>query len=192
MKNGVILLMLSLFFTVAVQAQQKFERESRLKISEVPENAKLFLESLFSNPTKIRWYKEESLTGITIEAKKKEKEGTYSIKFSLAGELQDTELTQKFNQLPPETQQRITDHLQATYKRAKIKKVQLQWLAPQEIISALIKGKQPAESYTTNYEVEFSGNKDGEVKLYETLFDHAGNPMETKEIVQRNLHHLLY
>ena len=192
MKNGIILLIISLLFTITLQAQQKIEREYRLKQADVPTEAKSFLEEIFANPNKIKWYKEESQTGVTIEAKKKEKEGLYSIKFSLAGELLDTELTQKFSQLPQDAQKRINDYLQTTYKRAKIRKVQLQWLAPPEIITNLIKGEKPSGTYTTNYEIEFSGNKDGQVKLYETLFDQTGKPLDTKEIVQRNLHHLLY
>jgi len=192
MKNGVLLVIISLIFTITVQAQQKVEKEYRLKEADVPAEAKNFLESLFTNHAKIRWYKEESLTGVTIEAKKKEKEGIYSIKFSLAGQLLDTELTQKFSQLPQAVQKNINKYLHTTYKRAKIKKVQIQWLAPPDIISSLIKGQKPSDAYTTNYEVEFSGIKDGQGKLYETLFDQSGQPQQTKEIIQRNIHHLLY
>ncbi|MEL6254700.1 MAG: hypothetical protein AAFR87_22000, partial [Bacteroidota bacterium] len=73
------------------QAQIKYEREYKLKPTEIPMPAKIFVDSCkFS--TQITWYKEESQDGKSIEAKLKHKGKKYSIEFDTVGLLQDMEI----------------------------------------------------------------------------------------------------
>ncbi|MGO1595086.1 MAG: hypothetical protein ACTHZ1_03630 [Sphingobacterium sp.] len=188
----IIILFSILLFSSLLFAQQKFEKESRITEDAVPPNAIQYLESLFSDTPKVRWYREESLEGISIEGKTKRDEGRYSIKFSTGGELRDIELTQSFEEIPEDVQEEIEDYFSDNYDRYRIKKVQIQWLGDPDVLRTLINQGDTSQRYETNYEIEFSARKDRKTKPYETLFDHTGEHIETKEIVPRNLSHLLY
>ena len=60
----ILILLLGLQFDLC--AQEKFEKEYRIKTDEVPPTALNFVEALNLN-TKIRWYFEENLKGNAIE-----------------------------------------------------------------------------------------------------------------------------
>lgn len=191
MKKTIALVSCLLFCWVGF-AQQKFEKESRIKQEDVPENARAYVESLFSDGPSVKWYREESLNGISVEGKTKQEEGIYSIKFTTEGQLLDVELTRSFDDLPQEIQEEIEDYFSDHFDRYRIKKVQVQWVGDADILRGVIKRKDFDQDFQTNYEIEFSGRKDRKSNPYEALFDQEGDHIETQEIIPRNISHLLY
>ena len=177
---------------LASGAQQKYERESGIRSEEAPDTAVSYIAQLFGPDARVRWYREESLEGIRIEAKTKQVKGTYSVKFDTDGRLLDIELTQKAEEIPSQASGAINAHLAATYDRYKIRKIQVQWTGAPDVLHQLIRGKPTEDAYTVRYEVEHSGRLHGNTKPYETLFDSQGKPIETKEIVPRSMNHLIY
>jgi len=173
-------------------AQKKFERERSIKSSQVTEKARTYVESLFSDAKKIKWYLEENLEGIMVEAKIKENSNTYSIKFDTLGTVYDVEQTQKFEELPPAVQSNVMDHLKRHYKSFKIRKIQIQWVGDPHVLRSLIRRDNAENTYQTNYEIVYTGREDKDAASYESLFDHSGRHIETKTIIERNLNHLLY
>lgn len=191
MKNFTAL-MIGLLICSGVYAQQKFERESRIKENEVPDQAIDFVQNLFEESTRVKWYREENLDGIAIEGKTKRDEGVYSVKFSADGDLYDVELTQDFQDLPEDAQEEIEEYLSENYHRYRIKKVQVQWSGDADQVGAFVRHGKTKEDIETRYEIEFTGRKDRKTVSFEGLFDHEGEHLETKEIVPRNISHLLY
>jgi len=191
MKHSLLLIIAILLVHVA-NAQKKFERETSMKSSRVAEKARIYVESLFPDSKKIKWYLEESLEGVMVEAKIKENSSIYSIKFDTLGTLYDIERTQKFDKLPMAVQGNVMAYLKKRYKSFKIKKTQIQWIGDPDVLHSLIKKDDTENNYTTNYEIVYSGRENKDAMSYESLFDHGGNHIETKEIIERNLNHLLY
>lgn len=188
------LLILLLFSTNLVYAQNKnkFERESRIKSSEVSEKARSYVESIFPETKKLKWYLEENLEGMAVEAKIKENSTTYSIKFDTLGNLEDIEFITSFNEIPTEVQQKVETYLQEHYDRHRIKKIQIQWIGDADLLRSVLLKETESQQYETNYEIEFSGKTEGDNKSYEALFSEDGEHIETKKIISRNLNHLIY
>src|SRR5699024_1418289 len=145
----------------SVYPQEKFERESRIKRSEVPKKASMYVESIFPDAKKTKWYLEENLDGFANEAKVRENGTIYSIKFDTLGNLQNIEFIEKFNKLPMQVQDKVESHLQEQYDRFRLKKVQIQWIGDADLLRSVLLDETKNGQYETNYEIEFVGRKDG-------------------------------
>lgn len=187
-----LLLIIAILLAHITSAQKKFEREIRIKSSQVTEKARIYVEGLFSDSKKIKWYLEENMEGVMVEAKIKENSSTYSIKFDTLGTVYDVELTRKFEELPAGVQSNIVAYLKSRYKSFKIRKTQIRWVGDPHVLRSLIMKDDAGDTYTTNYEIVYTGREDKDSTPYESLFDDSGHHIETKGIVERNMSHLLY
>lgn len=186
-------LLVTLILSISlVYSQEKFERESRIKSSDVPKKASMYVKSIFPDAQKIKWYFEENLDGFANEAKVKQEGTIYSIKFDTLGNLQDIEFIEKFNKLPMQVQDKVESHLQEQYDRFRLKKVQIQWIGDADLLRSVLLDETKNGQYETNYEIEFVGRKDGNAQSYEILFNEEGEHLNTKKIITRNLNHLVY
>lgn len=176
----------------SVHSQEKFERESRIKSSDAPKKASMYVESIFPEARKIKWYLEENLDGFANEAKVKQNGTVYSIKFDTLGNLQDIEFIQNFNKLPVQVQDKVEAYLQEQYDHYRLKKIQVQWIGDADLLRSVLIEETKNGQYKTNYEIEFSGRKDGDTQSYEALFSENGEHLNTKKIISRNLNHLVY
>src|SRR5690606_10057201 len=122
----------------SVYPQEKFERESRIKRSEVPKKASMYVESIFPDAKKTKWYLEENLDGFANEAKVRENGTIYSIKFDTLGNLQDIEFIEKFNRLPLQIQTKVESYLQEQYDRYRVKKIQVQWIGDADLLRSVL------------------------------------------------------
>ena len=91
-----------LFFIVisSVSAQLKYEKESRLAVEEVPEQARNFINTITTS-NKVKWYLEEGLDRSSIEAKFEYKDHKYSVEFDSIGILEDVEVQVKWSEIEP-------------------------------------------------------------------------------------------
>lgn len=186
------LLIILVFSISTAHSQNKFERESRIKRSEVSEKAKIYMESIFPQSRKIKWYLEENLDGIAIEAKVKANKTNYSIKFDTVGNLHDIEFTQRLDELPTSIQQKVQKYFHDNFDRYRIKKIQVQWIGDPDLLRSVLLKKTQSQHYEINYEIVLAGRKDGNLESYEVLFAENGKHIETKKIISRNLNHLVY
>lgn len=180
-----------LLYPATTFAQQKIEREYAIKPTQVPKPALQFLDHLFKNE-RIRWYAEESQKGRSIEAKVKQDGTIYSIEFDEAGNLQDIETLIKFRSLPDQLRQAIVNTLEAEFSRVKIYKVQRQWTGPAKTLQLLVAKKEPADKYTTRYELVIRGTDDKSTSDYEILVDDKGTLIHKSKIIQKDSPHLLF
>lgn len=173
------------------QAQQKYEREYRIKPGAVPPKAAHFINDVFTGAT-IHWYGEESLTGTTIEAKLRSGGERFSIEFDPSGTIQDVELQRRFNQIPDQTRKTLTDRLSREFDKFSVAKTQLQWTASLSDLKTAIQTDNVPSSVTIRYELILKARKKGSSNYYEVLCEQNGAVIHIHQLVQRNTNNLIY
>lgn len=168
-----ITILLILLVNCKVFAQQKFEREYRVKEREVPKKSVDFVHQC-NFKKKVKWYVEESQDGTTFEAKVYKKKHLYSIEFLENGTLLDVEKKVKFSKLPKDIKKRIHKTLATTFKKYHIKKTQKQWKGNSEKLIQFITKKKKATKEETAFEIVVKGRKNKKYHLFEILFNHKG------------------
>ncbi|WP_027878570.1 hypothetical protein [Mesoflavibacter zeaxanthinifaciens] len=180
------LIFLPLIFLTVLQlsAQNKYEQESKISFTNVPEKARLFVSKIIQSK-KVKWYKEQSNNGISFEAKSKFKGEKYSIEFDTNGTIEDIEIEKKWNDLPKTIQQNIINSLQNTFIKHKIRKIQIQFSAEEKDLINYFKD-DVKNNITVKYEIVVKGKSDSGKHLFELLFNHKGQLEATSKIVFRN------
>ena len=171
--------------------QEKLEKESRLKSSEVPTKARRLVDNIL-NKKKLKWYLEEGLTEKSIEAKFILMNKKYSVEFDTDGNLQDIEIEVKWNTLTPIQKERIQQKLTTSCQRFAIRKVQEQYLAKDVI--GLIKNNRwnDLNQIPSRHELVVKCKNTSLVKLVEYLFSDKGELISNSNIIFKNATHLEY
>ena len=182
-----------LIFTVSghLFAQEKFEKERRIKRDEVPVKALRFIDSLRVH-AKIKWYEEEGLTGKTIEAKFKQNRTKYSIEFDPLGTLEDLEIEVNWARLDVSLKNAITNQLNQQCSKHKIVKVQEQFTGEEHHLFTLLSSGIKSEELKVNYEIVVSCHDDQGVHLFEYVFNEEGIILTKHKIIFKNSSHLEY
>ena len=182
-----------LFVTLSASAfaQQKFEKEYRLKTAEVPLLARQFVDSLDFD-RRVKWYMEISQNGKSVEAKSKRKRQRYSVEFDTTGKLLDVEIEVRFGAIPEAVQETMTQQLQGEFEKYRILKIQQQFTGTRnELLNYLTKPKG-TPSPTTRYEAMVKGSKNGERQEFEYTFSSRGEIERKATVVFRNTDNLEY
>lgn len=186
--SGVFLLFV---FQFELIAQQKFERESRLKESDVPSAALKFIESAEMD-ARWKWYFEENLRGNSVEAKTKHRGKRYSVEFDVSGNIQDIEIQKNWQELDEKVRGNITKSLDSLFVRHSVEKIQIQYTADSQLLHDILNGKISHADCEIRYEIVVKGKKADRPKLFEFTFSGDGNLLEFVEIVFRNTDNLEY
>jgi hypothetical protein len=166
---------------LSLNAQVKFEREFRLNTHEVEPQARAYVE-LFPFTRRIKWYREESSSGASIEAKTSYKGQRFSLEFDTTGVLQDVEVEVKFSALRQDVRAAVESRFNADFKRWKVRKVQRQFSgSPDAVRRSSLEGAS-AEGANVHYEIVVRGLKDL-TELFEYTFDQSGTLISAKLIV---------
>lgn len=191
-------ILLVLFFQLifhAAFAQVKYEKEFRLDKEEVPDSALLFLEGL-NFEKRIKWYLEEGLQSVSIEAKTKSKVNgkKYSIEFSKSGSFEDVEIEIDWMLLPIPTQRGICNYLAGHFEKYKIQKIQVQFTGSIPKVQDKIRARslQPDAQVMTHYELVAKVKKQDDVYRLELLFNQAGAFVRQARLVSKNTDNLEY
>ncbi len=180
-----------LFCLQSGYAQQKFEKESRLKMDEVPEMALQFIDSL-EPESKINWYLEEGLESTSIEAKFRYKGKKLSVEFDTAGKVEDVEIQVKWNTLPAALRDSIREVFRSDCNRFSVRKVQVQYSGSRTTLIAKLKTDSTTVGYITRYELITKCRTDEDIALYEYLFDSEGLSLTRSKIIFNNSSNLEY
>lgn len=173
-----------LFTTGSVMAQNKLEREYRVKTEQVPLQALNCIHKL-NLQGNIKWYFEEGLNGVSYEAKTKHHKQYYSVEFDTLGKLLDVEILMHPSQIPAQILQKIVFDLNQRFKKYKIDRTQVQYTGTVEAVLQLISQNQN-QDLTTKYELVVKANR----KLFEILFSDKGDFEQIAEIIPKNSFHL--
>lgn len=187
-----LLLSLTLFFVPAFAwSQVKFERESRLRVSEVPSSAVAFIEKAAIS-TKIKWYFEENEAGNSVEAKFRHQASDYSVEFDTSGLIQDIEIKIDLSELSALQQQAINTALGALFTKYRIRKIQRQYRGSTEDLLRVMQLVGVVSNNQIRYELVVKGRDSNGVNLYEITFDEEGQLLQKRLIIFRNAEHLEY
>lgn len=177
--------------SIPLNAQEKYEKESRLKAKDVPSEALGFISSL-EVPGKMRWYFEEGIERNSVEAKFKYNNEKYSIEFDTLGNLEDIEIKMKWKHLQKTLKDSITAQLLEDCKKFKIQKVQIQYSGDRSILLSKIKTGESTGNYIVRYEIVVKCSKARDVALFEYLFSHTGQQLSVSKIIFKNSSNLEY
>lgn len=184
-----LFLLICLLFSQVLLAQDKYEKESRVKRSEVPDLAFTFIDSL-GIKSKIKWYKEQSLSGSSYEAKFKQGALVHSVEFDTLGSIEDVEIEVKVDKIAPKAYDGITKTFGSECTGYSIRKVQQQYTGSRDELFTIIKNENAKT--TCNYELVVKCKHEGGVDLFEYLFDSKGELISKSRIVFKNSSHLEY
>ena len=178
-------------FTLNGLTQQKFEREYRIKEQQVPKEALSFLSKVASEQ-KVKWFREESPQGTSIEAKVVIEERLHSIEFDTLGKVQDVEILIKSKSIPKATFDQMNKQLNNVFQKYQYSKIQLQYIGNVYSLTQAINSNSPDQTIVKNYETVIKGKNEDGMKLYEITFDESGQIIGKEEIVFKNADHLEY
>lgn len=162
-------------------AQIKYEKESRVRKSDVPEDARNFVDSINFNST-VKWYKEVGFNTISYEAKTKYKSKIYSIEFSGDGTFEDIEVEIKSNEIPSEAFNNISKYLSEKHTKYSIEKIQIQYSGNKNLIMEYLHSKSAGNGFVTKFEIVISGKADGSFTMLEYLFSKNGEFIQKAQI----------
>lgn len=172
-------------------AQQKYEKESRLREKEVPKKVLCFVDSLEVG-SRIKWYLEEGLEHTSIEAKFRLNNQKHSIEFDAIGNLEDIEIQMKWDELQKPLRDSISFYLGIDCEKIKIRKVQIQYIGDRFNLLAKIKTGESADNYIVRYEIVVKCCNPKDVSLFEYLFSNTGEKIAVSQIVFKNSSNLEY
>lgn len=195
MKRSLKFIFTLLFFgmiTGSLFAQDKIERELRVKEKEVPKDAREWLVDAFESTKKPKWYQEVFESGYSYEAKFKLKGKFYSVEFDSLGRIQDVEIEMDVEELPKEVRTGLEDYLSADYKSSDIKRIQIQYSGEADDLEDFF-DENSLEGILTRYEIEFIGlDEAGASELWEGLFSEEGKLINKRKIILTPSENLIF
>ncbi len=146
----------------------KIEKEERVGLTEVPTQSVEWLNAVFPNNAKVKWYRETTSGKTSYEAKFKYFNKNYSVEFSESGDFEDIEFLVNWKALNSNVKGQLLTLL-SDFDKIKIKKVQKQWTSPaQELLTEAIQ-KADAGKITERFELVFQAKKDNKYHIWEAL-----------------------
>lgn len=176
----------------SISAQEKYEREHRIKKSEFPSKAFDVIKDKLSDVKRIKYYKEIDSATTSYEVKFKKDQLWYSIEFSKEGDLEDIEITIKAIDLPNDSYENIQNYLKTNFTSFKIQKIQQQYVLENSVDETLKKAFQNLMISSMNYELIVDGKKDKEYQEFEILFNAEGFFKSSRKSLPPNYDHVLY
>lgn len=177
------------------QGQEKKEFEKRLKPEQVPTQAINWVSTVYTNPKRVKWYKEYNENNSSIEAKFKWKGKHQSVEFDSLGKFEDLEITIKFKDIPDSAKSKIKDYLLSAYPKYKIQKVQRQITGSSQVVSEFLQSNiinTVNPKTTIKYEIVYFGKTDKTNTLWEGLFDENGNFLSKLKVVLPTIDNLTF
>lgn len=174
-------------------AQNKYEREYRIRKSQFPAKALSLIENSIKGFKRVKFYKETDSTKVSFEAKLKKERLWYSLEFNKEGILEDVELLIKPTDIPNETYTKIEEYLNKNFNKYRIKRLQQQYPVRNDTPETTLKNAfQNLILPSNNYELIVVGKKENAYLDYEILFDADGNFKNIRTSLPPNYDHVLY
>ncbi len=175
----------------SVQAQVKYEKESRIKAEEVPAKALTFIKKCQLD-SRIKWYREKNMKDASVEAKVRIRGSKYSIEFDTLGNIQDVEFIIGFDDMAQAIREKVNRQFDSLFKRHKIIKIQRQYTATPQILQQLIRSGNSQQPFSTRYEIVMAGKKEKMMKKFEILTDGQGKIIKQSRIIPKDMDNLIY
>ncbi len=180
-----------MFLSNNLSAQYKYEKEVRLKSSEVPTEMYEYVKRLVPG-VRVRWYKEFGFDSNSFEAKFKHKANTYSVEFYQNGMLKDVEILIRIADVDQKLFENIDAKLKAELSSYRITRLQRQIIASKDEIQAYFKNKSVLNELKQHYEIELWTRVANEIVMFVYLFDKEANVIKKRRVVDQPSDNLIY
>ncbi|AMQ57413.1 hypothetical protein [Algoriphagus sanaruensis] len=185
-------LLLFLYFVGGIPsfAQEKFEREVKVKSSIIPVKASSWLSYAFDKARKVKWYEEYSQEGKSFEAKFWRQDQFYSVEFDSTGNLIDVEVEIREDEIQTISWEKVQLEFSENFQGHKILKIQKQYIGDMSQLATFFQNREVAEPQI-RYEIVFEGKKEF-WRLWEGLFDESGALISLIPVQQRFADNLIF
>ncbi|SDD84470.1 hypothetical protein SAMN05421636_10288 [Pricia antarctica] len=174
-------------------AQNKDEREHRIKKSQFPEKALSYIDEKLEGARRIRFYRETDGTKTSYEAKFKKDRLKYSVEFSEDGVLEDIEFLIGAIDIPDDTFSKMKEYLEKDFLKYRIRRIQKRYPIGKNDTETIVKHAfQNLMLPYIKYEIIVFGKKERGFARYEILFDADGNFENFRKSLPPNYDHILY
>ena len=189
-----ILIILFLLFGFFSSAQNKQEREHRIKKSQFPTEALHIIAANNTDFKRLKYYKAVDSTSKIFTAKFKKERLHYKMDFNEKGAMSGLGFAIKPIDIPDESFSRVTAYLNQTFEKSKIRKMfQSYSVQPDESIEKTLKNAfQNLMLPHIKYELFVKGKKDGVRIDFEITFNYEGNLIQIKKALPANSDRVLY
>lgn len=196
MKSSIQTYILLLVFSICfmASAQNKYEREHRIREVQFPEKALEYIHEKLDDAKRTRFYKEIDGNTISYKAKFKKDRLWYGMEFDKTGAIENVEIVVKPSDIPDEAFSAMKRYLSNNFTKYKIRKIHQQYrVSEMNTFEATIKNAfQNLILPTINYELIIKGKKDKKSEQHEVLFDSEGNFKSIRKSLPPNYDHVLY
>lgn len=182
---------LILFLSHNIYAQFKYEKEVRLKRSQVPTTIYDYVSALAPG-SKVRWYRQYGFKNNSFEAKFKHKRQNYSVEFHEDGTLKDVEVLIRVTDMNDVLFEKIDAKLKAELSEYRITRLQSQIVASSTEISKYFENKLNLSSLTQNYEMVLWTRINNKIITYEYLFDGNAEILSKLRVIDNIEDNLIY
>lgn len=171
-------------------AQEKMEREFKIKQEQAPAIAKTYIDEVFKG--KVKWYQEYNENGIYYEAKFRKNKKRFSVKFDSTGILYDVEELFKFKSTDFSGKSSIENFLENKFQRWKVTKAQYQWTGDPAVLRKYLLEEIAPVSISPNFELVVRGKNKGDIGYFEFIFNESGQLISEKRYADDNLNNLIF
>ena len=193
LKNRTFLLIF-FFYGFIISAQNKQEREHRIKKKQFPSEALRVIAENNDDFKRLKFYREVDSTTKTYSAKFKKDRLFYEMDFNDKGKFTGLGFAIKPIDIPEDSFKRMTEYLSQKFEKSKVRKMfQVYELVSHEDMETTLKNAfQNLMIPTMVYELFVKGKKDGVRTDFEITFDFEGNFVHIKNALPANYDRVLY
>ena len=193
-KNYVNLILVSVFACCQLSsAQNKYEREFRIRKSQFPSTAHDVINNNIVGAKHLRFYQENDNNKVGFTAKFKKDKLWYSIDFNNEGTLEKIDILINSTDIPNETYSNIEQYLNTIFSNYRIIKLKQQYYSNNDTLEKTFKKAFQNLILSSNiYEIVIAGKKERGYLDYEIQFDSDGNFNNIRTALPSNYDHVLY
>ncbi|MEW4923312.1 hypothetical protein [Algibacter sp. 2305UL17-15] len=187
-------ILIFLCFTSLCSSQSKNEKEERIPISEFPEIAQSYFNTISHDVKYLKFYKETDGDKLSFEAKFKIKKLYYSVEFDTLGKLEDIEIVIKKKYIPKNTLKEILKYFDTNFRKSRFLKIQKQYVnytkkSDKQFIQHIV--DNPNDKHT-HFEIIAEIKTKQKHELREFIFDKNGIFKTSRIVTSSSYEHALY
>lgn len=193
-KYRIYIILISVICSLPAIAQNKYEREHRVRKSQFPEKALQFIYNTLEEARRIRFYKETDSTKTSYEAKFKKDRLHYSAEFDEDGSLENIEIMIKEVDIPNDTMSSINEDLEKRFRSYRIRKIQQQYpvTSAEPSKTTLRNAFQNLLIPSLRYELIVAGKEGKSFKDFDIVYTAGGSFISIRTSLPANYDHVLY
>jgi hypothetical protein len=185
---------LVLLGSISSSAQNKIERQHRIKKTQFPSKALKTISENNKNVKRLKYYREIDTSQKTYTAKFKKARLFYEMNFNQNGKFESMGFKVKQVDIPEESFEHITNYIAQNFEKSKIRKMQqLYSINGNGSVDKTIKNAfQNLMVPTMCYKLLIRGKKVGTLADYSIMFDAEGNFAQIRKSLPTNHDRVLY